>query len=164
LATDVTPPHDHVSDAVLRTDTIQSQSTLKRRYVGGFLVVNASLIALLWLQVIVPPLIDGSLYPVGLAHFTTMIVQGFDLGLFLPPSLLVGLAYLKRRAWGDLLAPVYAVFLSLQMLALLAKILWMSAIGVSAGPALVIIPTLLAGALLAAVLALLPHRAAQLAP
>ena len=44
------------------------------------------------------------------------------------------------------------------MLALLAKIVWMSAIGVSAGPALIIIPTLLAGAVLAAVLALLPHR------
>jgi len=116
----------------------------------------------LWLQVIVPPLLDGSFYPAGLGHFTTMIVQGFDLALFLPPSLLAGLAYLRRRALGDLLAPIYAVFVSLQMLALLAKIVWMSRIGVSAGPALVIIPALLGGAIAAAVLALRPHRGTRL--
>jgi hypothetical protein len=103
-------------------------SVRRRRYVGGFLVLNGGLIALLWLQVIVPPLLDGSLYPAGLNHFTTMIVQGFDLAL----------------------------------LALLAKIVWMHAIGVSAGPALVIIPVLLVGAVIAGVLALLPHRAARI--
>jgi hypothetical protein len=131
-----------------------------RRFVGVFLIVNGALIALLWLSVIVPPLLAGTLYPAGLAHFTTMIVQGFDLALFLPPSLLAGYRYLKRREPGDLLAPVYAVFLSLQMSALLAKILWMSRIGVSAGPALVIIPVLLIGAITAAFLALRTHRGA----
>jgi hypothetical protein len=134
----------------------------RRRYVGGFLLVNAGLITLLWLQVIVPPLLDGSLYPAGLAHFTTMIVQGFDLALFLPPSVIAGWSYLKRRPLGELLAPVYSVFLSLQMTALLAKIVWMAAIGVSAGPAIVIIPMLLLGALVAASLSLRPHRDARL--
>jgi hypothetical protein len=139
-----------------------SLSLRSRRYVGGFLLVNGALISLLWLQVIVPPLLDRSLYPAGLNHFTTMIVQGFDLALFLPTSLIAGHAYLKRRPLGDLLAPVYAVFLSLQMLALLAKIVWMNSIGVSAGPALVIIPLLLAGAVAAAWLALRPLRATTL--
>ena len=136
----------------------ESVSRRRRRYVGGFLVVNGILITLLWLQVIVPPLLDGTLYPAGLNHFTTMIVQGFDLALFVPLSIIAGMAYLKGRSLGDLLAPVYAVFLSLQMLALLAKITWMNAIGVSAGPALVIIPMLLAGAICAAVLALRSPR------
>ena len=129
-----------------------------RRYVAAFLLVNGGLITLLWLSVIVPPLLTGTLYPEGLAHFTTMIVQGFDLALFLPPSIIAGWSHLRGRALGALLAPVYAVFLALQMLALLAKILWMSAVGASAGPALVIIPTLLIGALAAAVIALRPHR------
>jgi hypothetical protein len=133
-----------------------------RLYVGGFLLLSGALIGLLWLQVIVPPLIEGSLYPTGLSHFTTMIVQGFDLALFLPASLVAGNAYLRRRPLGELLAPIYAVFLSLQMLALLAKIVWMSMIGVSAGPALVVIPLLLLGAIAAAVLALRPHRALSL--
>jgi hypothetical protein len=134
----------------------------RRWYVGGFLLVNGGLITLLWLQVIVPPLLDGSLYPAGLGHFTTMIVQGFDLALFLPLSLIAGFDYIRRRSPAELLAPVYAVFVSLQMLALLAKIGWMRAIGVSAGPALVIIPALLVGAIVAAALALLPHRHARL--
>lgn len=135
-----------------------------RRFVGGFLLVNGTLIALLWLSVIVPPLASGTLYPADLAHFTTMIVQGFDLALFLPPSLLAGYYYLGRRRPGDLLAPLYAVFLVLQMTALLAKILWMNAIGVSVGPALVVIPLLLIGALVAAFLVLRNHWRGDGAP
>jgi hypothetical protein len=127
-----------------------------RRYVGAFLLLNGTLIAFLWLSAIVPPLLDGSLYPAGLAHLTTMVVQGFDLALFIPPSLMAGYWYLRGEAAGKLLAPVYAVFLCLQMTALLAKIAWMQAIGVSAGPALVIIPVLLLGATLAAFLSLRP--------
>jgi hypothetical protein len=134
-----------------------------RRFVGGFLLVNGVLIGLLWLQMIVPPLLDGTLYPPGLAHFTTLVVQGFDLAIFLPPSLVAGHAYLRGRPEGALLAPVYAVFLALQMTALLGKILWMTAIGVSAGPALVLIPLLLVAAVAAAALALAPHRGARLA-
>jgi len=133
-----------------------------RGFVGILLLVNGSLITLLWLSVIVPPLLAGTLYPPGLAHFTTLIVQGFDLALFVPPSLLAGYWYLKRQTPGALLAPVYTVFLSLQMLALLAKIVWMAAIGVSAGPAIVLIPLLLIGAVVAATLALRPHRGAIL--
>ncbi len=131
-----------------------------RRFVGGFLLVNGALISLLWLGVVVPPLVSGELYPAGLAHLTTMVVQGFDLALFLPPSLLAGAAYLRRREPGGLLAPVYAVFLTLQMSALLAKIAWMSAVGASAGPALVLIPLLLLGGGVAAALGLWPHRGA----
>jgi hypothetical protein len=141
---------------VVNTSTLPSSAT--RRFVGSFLIANATLIGLLWLSVVVPPLLDGTLYPEGLSHFTTLIVQGFDLALFLPPSVLAGYYYLRGKSAGDLLAPAYAVFLSLQMTALLAKIAWMAAVGVSAGPALVIIPLLLIGAVSAAYLALRPHQ------
>lgn len=141
---------------------VQVDSAAARRFVGGFLLLNGVLMTLLWLQVVVPPLLSGKLYPAGLAHFTTLIVQGYDLALFLPPSLLAGLWYWRRLAPGALLAPVYAVFLALQMLALLAKIVWMRALGVDAGPALVVIPTLLVGAMVAAVLALRAQRGASL--
>lgn len=127
-----------------------------RRYVGAFLLVNGTLIALLWLGTILPPLLDGTLYPADLGHLTTMVVQGFDLALFIPPSLLAGYWFLRRRPAGDVLAPAYAVFLALQMTALLAKLVWMNAVGVSAGPALVVIPLLLIGALAAAWLSLRP--------
>jgi len=84
---------------------------------------------MLWLNVVLPPIIDGRLYPEGLAHFTTMVVQGFDLALFLPPSLLAGYTYLVGKP----------------------------AVGVNGGPALVIIPLLLAGAVTAAYVALKPY-------
>jgi len=133
-----------------------------RRFVGGLLLVNGAMIALLWLGVVVPPLVTGELYPAGLAHLTTMFVQGFDLALFLPPSLLAGYWYLARRQPGGLLAPAYAVFLTLQMIALLAKITWMSVVGASPGPALVVIPLLLVGAGTASLLGLRPHHGATL--
>jgi hypothetical protein len=135
-----------------------------RRFVGVFLLVNGALVASLWLSMVVPPLLDGTLYPPALAHLTTLVVQGFDLALFLPPSLLAGAALLRREALGALLGPIYAVFLSLQMTALLAKIGWMAAIGVDAGPALVVIPALLVGACAAAVVALRPLAGRRLAP
>lgn len=136
----------------------RTPSPSARRYVGVFLIANGLLIALLWLSVLVPPILSGQLYPQGLDHLTTMIVQGFDLALFLPPSILAGYYYLRGKPAGELLAPIYAVFLILQMAALLAKIVWMSIVGASAGPALVIIPILLVGAAVAAVLSLGPHR------
>jgi len=143
---------------------VEGQSARGRRFVGGFLLLNGTLITLLWLSVIVPPLLDGSLYPAGLAHLTTMVVQGFDLALFLPPSVMAGWWYLRGSRPGDLLAPVYVVFLSLQMAALFAKILWMRAIGVSAGPALVLIPVLLAGAMAASWVAIRAVRVEDGAP
>lgn len=140
-----------------------SASPGARRYVGAFLIGSAVLIGLLWFSVLVPPLLDGRLYPDGLNHLTTMIVQGFDLALFLPPAILAGYYYLRGRPAGELLAPVYAVFLTLQMTALLAKIGWMTVVGADAGPALVIIPLLLFGAIAAALLSLRPHRRAPVA-
>jgi hypothetical protein len=134
-----------------------STSPSARRYVGGFLIVAGTLIAALWLSVLVPPLLDGSLYPAALDGLTTMVVQGFDLALFIPPALFAGYWYLRADRRGTLVAPVYAVFLSIQMLALLGKVIWMTIAGASAGPALVMIPLLLAGALLAATLAVRPY-------
>lgn len=45
-----------------------------------------------------------------------------------------------------------------EMVALMAKIIWMASVGASAGPALVIIPVLLVGAATAAFLSLRPYR------
>ncbi len=109
---------------------------------GWVLMVNALLIALLWLNIVVPPLIDGTLYPAALEHYTTLIVQGYDLGIGLPLSFIAGLLFLKRIDEGLLLAPVYLVFLSFLMLALIAKIVGMGLTGVPVGPPIVIIPVI----------------------
>ncbi len=111
------------------------------RIVGGFLMINAVAIAFLWLSIVVPPLIDGSIYPVELNHFTTLIVQGFDLGLLLPMSFVIGLLLYRKRKLGYLYSTIYLGFLSLLMTALTAKIIAMAISGVNVFPAVFIIPS-----------------------
>ncbi|MFP4212077.1 MAG: hypothetical protein ACLFR8_12605 [Alkalispirochaeta sp.] len=112
------------------------------RFAGGFLVFNAAAIGLMWLQVVVPPFIDGSIYPVELEHYTTLIVQGLDLGLLLPLSALIGVLLIHHTPMGSLLGPVYLVFLSFQMVALLGKLVAMGLSGVPVVPAIFIIPVI----------------------
>jgi len=110
------------------------------RFAGGFLVFNAIAIALLWLSIVVPPLLDGSIYPSSVDHFTTLIVQGFDLGLLLPLAAISGILLIRKRPWGFLLGPVYLIFLSLLMTALVAKIIAMWILGYNIIPAVFIVP------------------------
>ena len=115
-------------------------------FAGWFLIANAILIGAMWLSVVLPPMMDGSLYPVSLEHYTTLIVQGLDLAILLPASMVSGVLFLQRKSSGYLFTPVYLVFLSFMMLALTAKITGMGLQGVNILPAVYIIPvtTLLA--------------------
>ena len=130
------------------------KSKTPAKYVGGFLIFNTFMIGFLWLGVVVPPLLDGTIYPEELYHFTTLIVQGLDLAILLPGSFLAGLLFIKKRPIGFLMAPIYIVFLTILMAALVAKIVGMSMIGVNPGPAIVIIPMINAVAIILAYLTL----------
>lgn len=121
---------------------------IKNKSAGIFLIFNALLIAFLWLSVIVPPLIAGDIYPLEVEHYTTLVVQGLDLSILLPASVLAGWLFIKKRPIGFLMTPIYLVFLSLLMIALIAKIVGMSFVGVDPGPALIIIPLITAIAIL----------------
>lgn len=110
------------------------------RIAGGFLLFNAVSVALLWLSVVVPPLVDGTLYPESLEHYTTLIVQGFDLALLLPVAAVSGILLMRRKPSGYLLVPTYLVFLSFMMAALTAKIIAMALHGYSVIPVVFIIP------------------------
>jgi hypothetical protein len=122
------------------------------RFTAGFLVFNAIAIAFLWLGIIVPPIVDGTLYPNELNHYTTLIVQGLDLGLLLPIAVVSGLMLLKKRPLGYLLVPVYTVFLSFLMAALMAKIIAMGINGVNIIPSVFIIPVFNLTAIITSVL------------
>lgn len=107
--------------------------------VGCFLIINATIIGLLWLGVVVPPLLNG-IIPVQVEHYTTLVVQGLDLALLLPIAFVAGILLLKDRPLGYLLVPVYIHFLALLMTALSAKIIGMSILGTEVGPAIIVIP------------------------
>ncbi|WP_224997317.1 hypothetical protein [Cesiribacter sp. SM1] len=108
---------------------------------GGFLLISAFAIAALWLSRIVAPLLDGSIYPPELQHYTTLVVQALDLAILLPAAIISGLLLIRKKAFGYLLAPVYLVFLSLMMTALTAKVVAMVMVGTAVSlPVMLIIP------------------------
>lgn len=111
-------------------------------FTGGFLIFNAVAIALMWLGRVVPPLLDGTIYPNDLQHYTTLIVQGFDLGLLLPISFISGLLLKRKNPMGYLTGVPYVIFLSILMTSLSAKIIAMGINGVNIIPAVFIIPAI----------------------
>ena len=112
------------------------------KFVGVFLMITSSMIALLWLKVVIPPLLDGSIIPDQVQHYTTLIVQGFDLGIFLPIAFVSGYLLYKKSPYGYLFGTVTIIFLPLLMTALVAKIIYMGAIGANIFPVIVIIPVI----------------------
>jgi len=124
---------------LLRIENFFDQKT-PVKLIGGFLVFQATMVAFLWLSIIIPPLADGTIYPVEVAHYTTLVVQGLDLGLLLPIAFISGILLLKRRPYGYLFGSVFMIFLAVFMFALTAKIISQLMIGIDAGPAIFIIP------------------------
>ena len=125
----------HDIDKLFKNNTIT-------KTVGIFLIANSILIGAMWLGIVIPPLIDGTIYPSNLEHYTTLIVQGFDLGLLLPLSFISGLLLYQKRKIGYLAGVSYIIFLAILMTALSAKILAMMLHGVNVVPAIFIIPTI----------------------
>lgn len=131
----------------LSSYTISIINTLFRsvnllRLIGLFLVINATMVTFLWLSTVIPPLLDGSIYPKALQHYTTLIVQGFDLGLFLPMAYISGILAMRKSSWGYLFVTIYVIFLSLLMTALTAKIIFMAKSGANVFPVVIIMPTI----------------------
>jgi hypothetical protein len=122
------------------TPSVFSEKT-PTKFTGGFLIFNAFAIAFLWLSVVLPPLLDGSIIPKEVEHYTTLIVQGMDMGLLLPLSAISGWLLLKKTPFGYLMGTTYLIFLSLLMIALCAKIIAMGLLGSNIIPAIFIIPT-----------------------
>jgi hypothetical protein len=109
---------------------------------GLFLIINASLIVMLWLSVVIPPLVNGTIFPKEVQHYTTLIVQGFDLGLFLPAAYITGYLAVRKNQFGLLFAPIYLIFLSILMTALVSKIIFMASAGANVIPVVFIMPTI----------------------
>lgn len=115
-------------------------SKVPRKAAGSFLIFIPASMAFLWLSVVVPPLLSGTIIPAETAHYTTLIVQGFDLAIFLPLGFVSGLLLLQNRPWGYLMASITLLFLPLLMTALVAKIIAMGMHGVNIIPVVFIIP------------------------
>ena len=130
---------------MLSFDTVKLKYLIARstpvKATGGFLIFTSVSIAFLWLNIVVPPLLTGQVVPVEAEHYTTLIVQGLDLGILLPAAFISGISWIRRTRMGYLFAPVYFIFLSLLMTALSAKVIAMFILGYNVVPVIFIIPT-----------------------
>lgn len=109
---------------------------------GIFLILNGVAIGIMWLGIVIPPLLDGSIIPQQTEHYTTLIVQGLDLAILLPLAVVSGILFIKKQPFGYLMAPTYFVFLSILMTALVAKVIAIYLQGQNVMPAAVIIPVI----------------------
>jgi hypothetical protein len=71
--------------------------TLPAGKLGGFLIFNALCIALLWLSIVLPPLRNGSVIPLQVEHYTTLIVQGLDRAILLPAAFISGFLLFQKK-------------------------------------------------------------------
>lgn len=129
---------------ILSIDSARLENSFKTslpvKIIGGFLVFNSIVIGLLWLSIVIPPLLNRTIIPLQVEHYTTLIVQGLDLGILLPGGLISGVLLIKRKRFGYLFAPIYFIFLSLLMTALSAKVIAMKMLGYNVIPVIFIIP------------------------
>ncbi|HBV97198.1 MAG: hypothetical protein JL50_09000 [Peptococcaceae bacterium BICA1-7] len=99
------------------------------KLVGGFLLFLGAAVGLLWIGRIVPPLMEGTV-PVGLEHYTTLVIQGLDLGIVIPAQFIAGVLLIRRKSFGYLLAPVMTVKLITLLTALTAMVVGQALAGV----------------------------------
>lgn len=71
----------------------------------AFMSVLSILVGLMWLARIVPALIEG-VVPVGLEHYTTLVIQALDLGFVIPATLVAVVLLVKDNIWGYFLASI----------------------------------------------------------
>jgi hypothetical protein len=108
-------------------------SKLPVKFIGGFLILMAAAVGLMWLGMIVPPLIKGKA-PLSLEHYSTLVIQAMDLGLLLPAAILAGVLLIKQKSFGYLLAPVIIFKVATLLTAITAMALTMLRAGVKVSP------------------------------
>ena len=75
------------------------------KFLGGFQIFFAAGLCLLWMGKVIPTITNGTV-PLGLEHYTSLVIQGLDLGFIVPLALLSGILLIKRKPFGYLLSSV----------------------------------------------------------
>lgn len=72
---------------------------LPTKLIGGFEIFIGTAIGLMWLGKIAQALKTGAA-PDGLEHYTTLVIQGMDLGFVVPFAILSGVLLIKKNNYG----------------------------------------------------------------
>lgn len=98
-------------------------------------------IGFMWLGLIVPTTIKGTV-PQVLEHYTTLVIQGMDLGIVVPLAIYSGYKLLRKETIGYFLTPIILTKGATMLLAIFAMIINMLINGVVVSPIqLVMIPS-----------------------
>ncbi|MFK9091027.1 hypothetical protein [Bacillus salipaludis] len=77
-------------------------------FIGCFLLAVSFVFGIMWLGKIVPPLFTQR-PPVGIEHYTTLVIQALDLGFVIPLGILAGILLMKRKPFGYLLSSIIII-------------------------------------------------------
>jgi len=84
------------------------KAELPVKFLGIFQLFLGFALALLWIGRIAPSIISGAV-PVGLEHYTTLVIQAMDLGIVVPAAILSGILLMQRKPFGYLLTSVLII-------------------------------------------------------
>ncbi|WML42879.1 hypothetical protein [Neobacillus sp. PS3-40] len=101
-------------------------------FIGGFLLFVSFLFGMMWIGKIIPTLTQN-VPPVGIDHYTTLVIQAMDLGFVIPAGIWAGILFLKRRPLGYLLGSVLIVKFITLLTALTAMIIRQMVAGIQVG-------------------------------
>lgn len=78
------------------------------RFLAGFQFFIALMLGLLWLGKISSSIFSEAI-PVGLEHYTTLVIQAMDLGFIVPIAVISGVLLLKRKPFGYLFTSIIII-------------------------------------------------------
>nr|WP_269144081.1 hypothetical protein [Clostridium guangxiense] len=81
---------------------------LPTKLIGGFEIFIGAAIGMMWLGKIAQALKMGAA-PSGLDHYTTLVIQGMDLGFVVPFAILSGILLIKKNNYGYLISSIMIV-------------------------------------------------------
>jgi len=81
---------------------------LPTKLLGGFQLLVGLSLCLMWFGKIVPTIFKGTI-PLGLDNYTTLVIQGMDLGIIVPAAFLSGILLIKRKPFGYLLSSIIII-------------------------------------------------------
>lgn len=102
------------------------------KFLGSFLLFFASVIGILWIGMIISSL-TKNIIPVGLGHYTTLVIQGMDLGFIVPTAIISAVLLFQRRSMGYLLTSIIIIKGLTMGTALTAMIIGQAYTGVKMG-------------------------------
>lgn len=111
---------------------------LPTKLLGVFQLFVGFSLCLLWFGKIMPSIFTGAI-PLGLEHYTTLVIQGMDLGIIMPAAFLSGILIIKHKPFGYLLSSVIIIKGVTMLTCISAMIINMTLMGIDMSLAEIII-------------------------